>query len=158
MGQETNRIIVTAENPHSADCLQLIADLTLELSRLYDDDGGADSFNPDDALATGAAFLVARLGGTPIGCGAVRPLAPNTAEIKRLYVVPDARGKGMGWRILLELESVALELGYNRVRLETGLKQPEAIRLYGSAGYQRIGCYGKHPGNPMSVCFEKQLV
>jgi putative acetyltransferase len=64
----------------------------------------------------------------------------------------------MGRRILQELESVALELGYNRVRLETGLKQSDAIRLYESAGYQHIGCYGKSLGNPMSSCFEKDLV
>ena len=155
---ETNRIIVTTENPHSADCLSLLAELTNELGQLYGDDGGANSFSPDDALASGAAFLVVRLEGTPIGCGAIRPLAPNIAEIKRLYVVPDARGKGVGRRILQELESAALELGYNRVRLETGLKQPEAIGLYESAGYQRVECNGKYLGNLMSVCFEKPLV
>jgi GNAT superfamily N-acetyltransferase len=155
---ETNRIIVTTENPHSADCLSLLAELTNELAQLYGDDGGANSFSLDDALAPGAAFLVARLEGTAIGCGAIRQFAPNTAEIKRLYVVPDARGKGVGRRILRELESAALELGYNRVRLETGLKQPEAIGLYESEGYRRVECYGKHIGNLMSVCFEKPLV
>ena len=72
---ETNRIIVTTENPHSADCLSLLAELTNELGQLYGDDGGANSFSPDDALASGATFLVARLEGTPIGCGAIRSLA-----------------------------------------------------------------------------------
>ena len=151
------RLIVAAENPYGADCLALIAELTGELSARYDDDGGASSFTPDDALVPSSAFLVARVDGQPVGCGAIRPLDSATAEVKRMYVSPKARGRGVGRQILRDLESRARQLGYALLPLETGLKQPEAIGLYESEGYVRVECYGKYSGNPLSVCFEKRL-
>ena len=150
-------VTISVEDPRSTECLALLADLTTELSWLYDDDGGADSFNPEDALTLGAVFLVARLTGSPIGCGAIRLLVPGTGEVKRMYVVPDARGRGVGRQILQELEALAIKFGYERLRLETGLKQPAAIGLYESFGYHRVECYGKYVGNSLSVCFEKML-
>ena len=74
-----------------------------------------------------------------------------------MYVSPKARGRGVGRQILRDLESRARQLGYAVLRLETGLKQPEAIGLYESEGYVRVECYGKYSGNPLSVCFEKRL-
>jgi len=112
---------------------------------------------PEELGAAGAAFLVARRHGQPVGCGAIRPFEPGVAEGKRMFVVQEARGRGVGRAILENLETFATNFGYRSVRLETGLIQPEAISLYQSAGYHRAPCYGPYHENPMSVCFEKEL-
>jgi GNAT superfamily N-acetyltransferase len=150
-------VVVNSESALSSDSLSLIDQLTSELAAKYGDDGGAKSFHPGEMVVEGAAFLVARVNDRAVGCGAIRPFRPGLAEIKRMFVVPEKRGTGVARRILLELESIATSLGYSMVRLETGLKQPEAIGLYESAGYQRVPCYGQYTNNPMSVCFEKSL-
>ena len=105
----------------------------------------------------GSAFVLARQQKHPVGCGAIRRLRGNVAEVRRIFVQPEARGLGIGARILAELEIVARVLGYTRMRLATGLRQPAAIRLYEKAGYQRIALYGRYRGNPFIVCFQKSL-
>ena len=74
-----------------------------------------------------------------------------------MYVAPEARGHGIGRALLAALEGEARSLGYGSVRLETGRRQPEAISLYRSAGFEPIACYGPYVDDPRSVCFEKQL-
>jgi GNAT superfamily N-acetyltransferase len=103
------------------------------------------------------AFLVARIEDRPAGCGGLRRLEAAVAEVKRMYVDPWARRRGVGREILVGLEAEARRLGYRTVRLETGTLQPEAIGLYESAGYQRIPRYGEFVDNVHSVCFEKAL-
>lgn len=93
----------------------------------------------------------------PVGCGAVKPYEPGCMEIKRMFVPLDMRGRGIAGRVLRELEQWALELGHGRCVLETGDKQPEAIRLYEKSGYQVIPNYGQYVGVNSSVCFEKVL-
>ena len=154
---ETEVVTIVSEDPTTEDPLRLIRALTVELSSMYQDDGGANSFDPNDAAGVRAIFVVARLGGEAIGCGAIRPLDGETAEVKRMYVVPHVRRMGIGARILNELESSAKEMGYQRLRLETGLRQPEAIALYEAAGFAKVNCYGNYTANPMSVCFEKEI-
>jgi len=151
-------VVINSEDPLAADSLALIRALSAELGALYNDDGGASAFKPEDAAAPDAIFLVARIQGRPIGCGAIRRLAPGVAEVKRMFVKPGNRGRGLGMQILQQLEQAALNLGYSAIRLETGLKQPVAIRLYEKAGYERVPCYGQYLENPMSVCFTKRLV
>jgi GNAT superfamily N-acetyltransferase len=94
---------------------------------------------------------------TAIGCGAFKEYEPNTAEIKRMFVQPGQRGKGIGLDILKELESWAAELEYTRCILETGIKQPEAIRLYQKAGYSVMENYGQYAGKINSVCLFKNI-
>jgi putative acetyltransferase len=74
-----------------------------------------------------------------------------------MYAVPGARGQGLGRRVLVELEEHARRLGYRGIVLETGVQQVEAPRLYRSAGYAPIPCYGAYAGPPISRCFEKPL-
>lgn len=95
--------------------------------------------------------------GKPMGCGAIKEFAAGTMEVKRMYVLPEARNKGIASQVLSELESWARELAYTRCILETGLKQPEAISLYSKNGYQQIPNYGQYAGVENSVCFEKGL-
>jgi putative acetyltransferase len=92
-----------------------------------------------------------------VACGALKHFDDNTAEIKRMYVKPEYRGRGLSKIILSELEDKAKELNYNRLVLETGLKQPEAMSLYNKFGYKPFKCYGKHSDDPDSRCFEKLI-
>jgi putative acetyltransferase len=154
---DNDMLIVTAQSPYDKECLDLLAQLRNELSEKYPDELRGTPLIPEELAASGAAFLVARRNGKPVGCGAIRPFEPGVGEIKRMFVVHEARGFGIARTILENLETFAKNFGYRSVRLETGLKQPEAISLYQSAGYQRAPCYGPFRKNPMSVCFEKNL-
>lgn len=95
--------------------------------------------------------------GMPLGCGAIKEFEPGTMEVKRMFVSPEGRKKGIATQLLAELEDWARELSYNRCILETGLKQPEAIGLYRKNDYGQIPNYGQYAGVENSVCFEKQL-
>ncbi len=103
-------------------------------------------------------FLVARdEDGAALGCGGLRRLDAETAELKRMYVVPAARGRGLGGRIVEALEAEALRLGCREVRLETGDRQPDARALYTRHGYVRIACWGAYAESPTSWCFARRL-
>jgi putative acetyltransferase len=137
---------------------QLIATLNAELLARYP--GPEETFFDlaEEEVAPGrGAFLVARLAGRPIGCGAVRRLDDHTVEIKRMFVAPEARGRGVGGRILAALEAEARRLGASKLVLETGHEQPEAVALYTRAGFVRIPRYGQYACAPQSVCFGKML-
>ncbi len=92
-----------------------------------------------------------------LGCGAIKPFGDDAMEVKRMFVEPDARGKGIASAILKELEKWAHELGKQRCVLETGHQQPEAIELYKKQGYAIIPNYGQYAGVENSLCFEKVL-
>jgi len=93
----------------------------------------------------------------PIGCGAIKMYDETTMEVKRMYVKPDQRGCGIAAKILFELEQWAIELGFSRCILETGINQPEALALYRKNGYHRIPNYGQYASVQNSFCFEKIL-
>jgi len=101
--------------------------------------------------------VVAYENSKPVGCGAIKEYAPNTMEIKRMYTLPESRGKGIATKVLTELETWAGELSYEKCILETGKKQPEAIGLYKKNGYKLIPNYGQYAGIENSVCFEKDI-
>ena len=93
----------------------------------------------------------------PVGCGAVKEFTPEAMEVKRMYVLPELRGKGIATIVLAELEKWTKELNYSRCVLETGKRQPDAIALYKKNGYNIIDNYGQYVGMENSVCFEKVL-
>lgn len=92
-----------------------------------------------------------------IGCGAIKEYQEDTMEIKRMYVSPEGRRKGIATKILIELEHWAKELSYAKCILETGVNQPEAIELYNKNGYKITVNYGQYKNVTNSVCFEKIL-
>jgi putative acetyltransferase len=103
-------------------------------------------------------FLVVRDGdGRAVACGGICRFDEACAELKRMYVVPEARGQGLGRRVLVELEAHARSLGYMGIVLETGDRQPESVGLYVSAGFERMPCYPPYSERELSLCFEKQL-
>ena len=156
---ESRKVSVAAEDPAGPEAAQLTAELSAELGARYDDDGGG-AFVPADAAVPRSAFVIARVEGRAVGCGAVvphDPAQPHMAEIKRMFVKAEERGKRVSTDILHKLEELAGSFGYTIVRLETGLLQPEAIHLYVKSGYTRIARYGRYAQNPMSACFQKKL-
>ena len=122
-------------------------------------DGGSEPGTPPSA-ADLAVVLVARdEDGTAIGCGALRGLAAGVAELKRMYVVPTARGRGVSKALLAALEDEARRRGWTTLRLETGPRQPEAIALYTRAGYGPIEAFGAYVTEDAgdSLFFERAL-
>lgn len=101
--------------------------------------------------------IVAYENNEPVGCGAIKEYNKESMEVKRMYTLPDMRGKGVASKILKELETWAAELSYKKCLLETGKRQPEAIQLYRKNGYHAIPNYGQYAGVENSVCFEKEL-
>jgi GNAT superfamily N-acetyltransferase len=142
----------------SPEALALIGALNGELSSRYPEDGATHFRLDADEVAPGrGVFLIAQRAGTPIACGAVRRIEAGTAEIKRMYVRPEARGQRVGRAVLGALEAEARALGCARLVLETGLRQMEAIALYERAGFARIPPFGEYVHSPLSVCMAKEL-
>lgn len=101
--------------------------------------------------------IVAYEGTESVACGAIKEFSPKLMEVKRMFVHPAHRGKGLAQAVLAELERWAQELVYTGCVLETGKRQPEAIGLYQKCGYALIPNYGQYIGVENSVCMQKQL-
>ncbi|MBL9166208.1 MAG: GNAT family N-acetyltransferase [Verrucomicrobiales bacterium] len=152
---ESLSLTIEAADPIGEVARELIRALCSEMSERY---GTPPSpFSLSEATMPRTVFLVARLHGQPLGCGALRRFDDHTAEVKRMYVAPAGRRQGIARRILVDLERHANEFEYRTILLETGVRQPEAQRLYESLGYQRTRAFGPYVGNPTSVCYEKVL-
>jgi putative acetyltransferase len=154
----TTEVNVRREELTSPAAQELIRALNAELDARYPEDG-ANFFRLDaDEVSPGrGGFFVAYLDGQPVGCGAVRRIEPDVAEIKRMYVAPTVRGQRVGRAILNVLESEAHNLDVRRLVLETGPRQPEAIALYQHAGFVEIPLFGEYIGSQFSVCMAKDL-
>jgi len=111
----------------------------------------------DVAPSTGA-FLLARLDGEPVGCGAIRLFDDGrSAEVKRMWVRPAARGASIGTAVLAELERRAIALGATRLALETADHLEAAVAIYVRAGFTRCPCWGEYACSDSSICFEKLI-
>jgi len=126
-----------------------------EVSARYGVDDSEPGVKPSAADIT--LFLVAYDGGEPAGCGGLRALDATHGEVKRMYVVPDRRGTGVSTAILRRLEESARELGWDRLLLETGTEQPDAMRFYEREGFHRIPNYGHYVDSEHSRCYAKTL-
>jgi putative acetyltransferase len=152
-------ILITRADPLGEDAMKLLRAFRTEMTeRYWDLIGPSGPPPPENELGARGICLIASCDGKPVACGAIRELATDTAEVKRVYVVPEFRRLGIARRLLTELEGRAAESGFHFLRLETGKRQPEALALYESCGYAETPPYGRHVGDPMSVCFEKVLI
>ena len=139
----------------NADFRKLVVLLDDELAmRDGEEHGFYAQFNKIDRIRE---VVVAYENNLAVGCGAIKQYEPNIAEIKRMYVREEKRGRGIAGKILAELEIWAKELNFLECILETGLKQPEAIRLYQKSGYEIIPNYGQYAGVENSVCMRKLI-
>jgi len=142
----------TSENP---DFQQLVQLLDRDLAQRDGDEHGFYAQYNTIALLKHA--VVAYAGDEPVGCGAFKEHAPGSVEIKRMFVQPAHRQRGVARAVLAELETWAAELGYAGCVLETGKRQPEAIALYQRSGYAFTPNYGQYIGIDNSVCLRKML-
>ena len=134
------------EPASSAAACALLSAMEDEMVALYSMPGMPTSASTAELEPTNSgAYVVGWEDGRAVAGGALKRLEPGVAEIKRMYVVPDARGRGLARRLLAALEDVARELGYERVRLDTGASQPHAQVLYESAGYREVPDYNDNP-------------
>ena len=140
-----------ADDPAVAVLLDELSD-TLEA---ITGSSGRASFDPADVQAEGACLLVAEIDGNAVGCGAIRPLARDVGEIKRMYARPGTRGVGAA--LLAALENEARSMGYRETWLETREVNTRAVAFYIRHGYRRIENFGKYAGRAEAVCFAKTL-
>jgi GNAT superfamily N-acetyltransferase len=151
-------LVVRREDIGSPTAARLIQALNGELSGMYPEPGATHfRLDPDEVAAGRGAFVVAVLDGTPLGCGAVRRVDRDTAELKRMYVAQDTRGQGIGRALLSALEDEARALGARRLVLETGIRQEAALALYRRTGFAVIPAFGEYVDTPTSVCMGKDL-
>lgn len=142
-------------NSTHQDFITLVRQLDVELATI---DGEEHDFyaqyNKIDKINH---VIVAYENKLPIACGAIKQFSENAMEVKRMYTLASYRGKGIASGVLIQLEKWAAEMNYSHCRLETGIRQPDAIRLYGKNGYLPIPNYGQYAGVENSRCFEKKL-
>lgn len=155
-GLAVSELTIAREAPDQPEVVRLIEALDAYQSALYPAE--SNHFLALDALAgPDVRFFVARLGGEAVGCGAVRIDPEGYGEVKRMFVLPRARGMRLGQRILERLEAEAREEGCRWLRLETGIHQPEALGLYRAWGFAERGPFGEYRPDPLSVFMEKPL-
>ncbi|GAA4323413.1 GNAT family N-acetyltransferase [Pontixanthobacter gangjinensis] len=142
-------------NSEDPDFIDLVKELDRYLAVCDGDEH--DFYDQFNKLDTIKKVVVLYENDKPVGCGAIKEYRKNIAEVKRMYVLPDHRNKGYASKILEQLEEWALESGYDKCILETGLRQTEAIDFYYKNNYRLIPNYAPYEGMENSRCFEKNL-
>jgi putative acetyltransferase len=122
-----------------------------------DPNGPIHGLHPGEHRDPRLRFFVLTVGGKPAGCGAIRELEPGIAELKRMFVRGEFRGRGLSRVLLAGLEEEARRAGVGVLRLETGPRHPEALSLYRSSAYVDIARYGEYVDSPDSICMQKRL-
>jgi GNAT superfamily N-acetyltransferase len=149
---EVSFVRASSDEPNA---VRLAAAYVREANDLYADSPLPPAPPLAELLTPGDRLLVAYVGGAPVACGAVRLLGPGVGEVKRMFILPDWRRRGMGRQLLAELEREAVSIGCSRVRLDTGDRQTAALTLYRSSGYREIADYNGNTG--ATHWFEKKL-
>jgi putative acetyltransferase len=148
--------VIAPEHPASPDAAALIAELDAHLEPLYPSES-RHGFSVERLIADSVAFFVVREEETPAGCGGIKLFGTEYGEIKRMYVRPEFRGRGLAKKLLDHLADYARSHGVGILRLETGIHQRAAIGLYEGAGFRRIPPFGPYRDDPVSRCYEKRI-
>jgi putative acetyltransferase len=146
--------IITRERPDTTDAVALISELEAHLEPLYPAKS-RHGYSVDKLIAQAVAFFVLRHDDTPAGCGGIQLFGTHYGELKRMYVRTPFRGLGYGKLLLDHLADFARAKGVRLLRLETGIHQAAAIRLYEGMGFQRILPFGDYVEDPLSLFYEK---
>lgn len=142
----------------SDDAQLLTAEVQLEYARRYGGEGDTAPIDTHEFDAPQGAFFMVYIGGVAAAMGGWRRHGDGgDAEVKRMFVRPEFQRRGLARQVLAELERTATLAGYDRLILETGLKQPEAVAMYRSAGYSDIPAFGFYASDPLSVHLGKEL-
>ena len=147
---------VTRMSYDAALVQQLIAELQLEYVDRY---GGPDEtpVDPTDFEPPNGLFLLAKNAEQVVGCAGLRRHSDRDVEVKRMFIRRPFRGRGWSRELLRLIEDEARGLGFRRMIMETGLAQPEAMRLYVTSGYEPIPGFGHYRDEPMNRCYAKAL-
>jgi ribosomal protein S18 acetylase RimI-like enzyme len=145
--------VIQEERADTPDAVALIEELDTHLASLYARES-RHGFSVEKLLREQVSFYVTRDDGRPVGCGGVLLVGRDYAEIKRMWVRPAFRGRGLGRLMLDRLIKHAREHGLSVIRLETGIHQHEAIALYEQNGFRRIPPFGPYWDDPVSRCYE----
>ena len=149
-------ITIKRTNSNDPDFISLVNDLDKDLWNRY---GTAQlEYQPYNIIENLQTVVIANTENSPVGCGCFKKLETDTVEVKRMYVMPEKRGKGIGTLLMKELEKWAGESGFEFIVLETGSGQPEALHLYKKQGYSIIPNYGQYSGMKESICMKKNLL
>jgi putative acetyltransferase len=151
------QITIVEEQPDSPDALKLLGELDEALWLHPYPPESRHAFTVEKLLREGVAFFVARMDAEPAACGGLKLFDSEYGEIKRMYVRPAFRGRGLGKAVLNHLADYAQQQQVNLLHLETGIYQVEAIGLYESWGFRRRPPFGEYKVDPLSVYFEKLL-
>jgi GNAT superfamily N-acetyltransferase len=151
------RVRLIVDRLDSPEGTALAAAHLAEMEHRYGSEDEADGLQPDQLAPPHGTFVIAWLDDTAVGCGGIRRIDATAAEIKRMFVAATFRRRGVARAVLEELERTAKNLGYDRLILETGTLQPEAIALYASHDFEPIEPYGVYRDSPLSRCFAKNL-
>lgn len=135
----------------------LLEGLEAEYASRYGENDELSAYDPEAFSPPCGLFLLVEEDGEAVAGGGLRQLHPGVGEIKRMWTAEHARRRGHARRVLTLLQDAALARGYRRLVLETGTEQPEAVELYGAAGYSRIANYGRYREDPRSICMGKDL-
>jgi GNAT superfamily N-acetyltransferase len=147
---------ITPERPDTADAQALIEELEGELAPLYPSES-RHGYSIERLLAEAVAFFLIRQDDVPAGCGGIKLVGTEYGEVKRMYVRPQFRGLGLARQMLNHLTDYAQRQGVRMLRLETGIHQGDAIRLYEGMGFQQIPPFGEYRADPLSRFYEKRL-
>lgn len=148
--------MITPERPDTLDAQALIAELESELAPFYPSES-RHGYSVERLRAEAVAFFLIRADGVPAGCGGVKLVGTEYGEVKRMYVRPQFRGLGLAALMLDHLADYAQRHGVRVLRLETGIHQQAAIRLYEGMGFQQILPFGEYKADPLSRFYEKRL-
>ncbi|MEX2143746.1 MAG: GNAT family N-acetyltransferase [Anaerolineales bacterium] len=149
-------ISIVRERPDHPDARMLIEELSAYLHPLSPPES-QHGYSVEKLLDKQVDFFVLRVDGQPAGCGGIEVFGNHYAEIKRMYVCPQFRGRGLGKRILDQLTTQARAHGVPALRLETGSMMLDAIALYENQGFLRIPPFGEYKDDPLSFFFEKNI-
>jgi GNAT superfamily N-acetyltransferase len=147
---------IEVESPGSPAARQVIAELEAELDPLYPDES-QHGYSVDKLLSEGVAFFLVRQGGEAVGCGGIQLFGSEYGELKRMYIRPPYRGLGLGRQLIDRLIEHARLHGVSVLRLETGIHQDEAIRLYEGMGFRQIPPFHPYQPDPLSLFYELEL-
>jgi GNAT superfamily N-acetyltransferase len=149
-------VVIARERPDAPDVAPLVIELEDHLATRYPAES-RHGFSVERLVTEGVDFFVLREDGVPAACGGILLVGDEYGEVKRMYVRPAWRGRGFGRLVLERLEAHARQRGIALLRLETGIRQVEAIGLYEGMGFARCAPFGPYGDDPLSPCYEKRL-
>ncbi|WP_181409772.1 GNAT family N-acetyltransferase [Martelella alba] len=149
-------LVLAIESPDQAEVTALLDCSDAYMATLYPPEGNF-AVDLHALMQDDISFVVARLDGRAAGCGAIKWLADGTAELKRIFVAEDARGRGLGGRIMDFLETLARDRNVRHLFLETGPLNTEAVQMYRTRGFSQCGPFADYEDNPYSLFMTRDM-